>query len=107
MPITVGNGVLDRFFARLSQGTIDAYVTYSLSNDTSEEKAHLNIPLDAVLARAAAQGRAGFEPQDICDVIGAAIDGFAPNTISPAQPPAPAPAQTSSILSPGPSPVGV
>jgi hypothetical protein len=87
MPITVGNGVLDRFYARLSQGTIDAYVTYSLSNGQSEEKAHVGIPLAAVQARAAAQGRSNFEPQDICDVIAGGITGFAPNTITPYAPP--------------------
>lgn len=89
MAITVGNGVLDRFFARLSQGTIDAYVLYTLSNNTVEEKAHLGVPLAAVLARATAQGRSGFEPQDICDVIVAGIEGFAPSTIAPAVAPAP------------------
>jgi hypothetical protein len=97
--IKVGNGVLDRFFARLSQGTIDAYVTYSLSNGASYENAHLGVPLAAVTANAATNGRAEWAPSDLCAVIAAAIPQF-DGTISPAAIPAPAAPQSATPPTP-------
>lgn len=84
--IQVGNGTLDRFFARLSQNTIDAYVVYQLSNGSAEEKAHLNVPIPAVAAHAAGAGRSEWAPSDLCAVIVAGIPGF-DGTITPAAAP--------------------
>jgi hypothetical protein len=87
--IQVGNGVLDRFFAKLSQGAIDAYVTYALTNGASYENAHLGIPLAAVTAHASANNRTEWTPSDLCAVIAAAIPDY-DGTIAPATVPAPA-----------------
>lgn len=81
--IQVGNGTLDRFFARLSQKTIDAYVVYQLSNGTAEEKAHLNVPIAAVVTHAQQSGRSEWTATDLCAVIAAGIADF-DGTITPA-----------------------
>lgn len=81
--ISVGNGILDRYFARLSQGTIDAYVTYALSNGTQYENAHLGVSLSAVISHATENSRTSWTPEDLCAVIAAGIPQFS-GTISPA-----------------------
>lgn len=88
MPISLQSGVLDKHMTFHAQGTIDAWVTYTLSNGfTDPLHYHGGIPASGVQVIATAAGRDHIVPADIAAWIQANVPDMHDIPITVASPP--------------------